>query len=130
MIKKIAKNISKVGASFYGMNDLIKKTGHHLILPFYHSVTDENPVHIKNLYQPRAVEQFKNDIDFLLKHYESISLKELMVLNREGELIDKNCFHLTFDDGLSQFYHIVAPILKERNIHATVFLNSDFSTSL
>ena len=78
MIKKIAKNISKVGASFYGMNDLIKKTGHHLILPFYHSVTDENPVHIKNLYQPRAVEQFKNDIDFLLEHYESISLKELI----------------------------------------------------
>ncbi|PIZ06180.1 MAG: polysaccharide deacetylase, partial [Flavobacteriales bacterium CG_4_10_14_0_8_um_filter_32_5] len=38
----------------------------------------------------------------------------------------KNCFHLTFDDGLSEFYHVVAPILLEKKIPATVFLNSNF----
>ena len=38
----------------------------------------------------------------------------------------KKYFHLTFDDGLSEFYSDVAPILKEKGVHATVFLNSKF----
>ena len=62
----------------------------------------------------------------MLEHYQSISLQDLIAQNREGNTIDKNCFHLTFDDGLSEFYTIVAPILKEKNVHATVFLNTDF----
>ncbi|MBL4592270.1 MAG: polysaccharide deacetylase family protein [Flavobacteriales bacterium] len=108
------------------MDSLIKKTDHNLILPFYHIVSDDNPVHIKNLYQPRSIKRFKEDLAFLLENYKSISLKELISLNKEGKTIDENCFHLTFDDGLSEFYTVVAPILKEKNIHATVFLNSNF----
>ena len=105
---------------------MIKKSGQHLLLPFYHIVSDDNPIHVKNLYQPRSVQEFKDDLDFLLTHYESISLKQLIKLNKEGKSIDKNYFHLTFDDGLSEFYTIAAPILKEKNIHATIFLNTDF----
>jgi peptidoglycan/xylan/chitin deacetylase (PgdA/CDA1 family) len=35
-------------------------------------------------------------------------------------------FHLTFDDGLSEVYHTVLPILIEKGIPATVFVNSQF----
>jgi peptidoglycan/xylan/chitin deacetylase (PgdA/CDA1 family) len=126
MIKKTIKNISNLGADIYSLDGLIKKTNHRLILPFYHAVTDNTPVHIKNLYKPRGVEQFVADLDFLLKHYKSISLQELIALNKSGEPLSENCFHLTFDDGLKEFYTTVAPILKERGVHATVFLNSDF----
>ena len=59
------------------MDALIKKTGHNIILPFYHIVTDETPIHIKHLYKSRNIKDFKADLDFLLEHYESISLKEL-----------------------------------------------------
>jgi len=120
------KNISNLGSALYSIDSLIKKSGQHLILPFYHVVSDENPIHIKNLYQPRSIQRFKDDIDFLLENYKSISLQELITLNKEGKTINENCFHLTFDDGLSEFYTVVAPILKEKNVHATVFLNSDF----
>jgi peptidoglycan/xylan/chitin deacetylase (PgdA/CDA1 family) len=126
MIKKIVKNISKISGSLHNMDDLIKKSGHNIILPFYHAVTDDCPIHIKNLYEPRSVESFKSDLDFLLEHFESISLKRLLEIKHNEEIPDKNYFHLTFDDGLSEFYHVVAPILKEKKIHATVFLNSDF----
>lgn len=95
-------------------------------MPFYHAVTDFCPVHIKYLYQPRSIQQFKEDLDFLLENYQSISLQELIALNKEGKAINKNYFHLTFDDGLSEFYAVVAPILKEKGVHATVFLNTDF----
>jgi peptidoglycan/xylan/chitin deacetylase (PgdA/CDA1 family) len=126
MIKNTAKNISNLGATVYSLDSLIKKTNHRLILPFYHVVSDENPIHIKNLYKPRCIKQFKEDLDFLLENYKSISLEELIEINQSNKTIAKNCFHLTFDDGLKEFYTVVAPILKERNVHATVFLNSDF----
>lgn len=126
MIKKIAKNISNCGASLYGMKHLIQKSGHTIVLPFYHAVTDENPIHIKHLYTPRSVDAFKNDIQFLTENYTSISLERLIELKRGGEAIKENYFHLTFDDGLSEFYEVIAPLLKEKKIHATVFLNSDF----
>ena len=126
MIKKIVKHISNYGASRCSMKGLIHKSGQAIVLPFYHAVTDENPIHIKHLYTPRSVEAFKNDIEFLTENYTSISLEKLIELQRGDAVEKQNYFHLTFDDGLSEFYEVVAPILKEKNIHATVFLNSDF----
>lgn len=126
MIKKIAKNISKIGASLYSMNYLTSKSEHYVLLPFYHAVTDESLIHIKNLYQPRGVEEFKKDLDFLLENFQSVSLNKLIEINKSGKKVKENCFHLTFDDGLKEFYTTVAPILKERGVHATIFLNSDF----
>jgi peptidoglycan/xylan/chitin deacetylase (PgdA/CDA1 family) len=35
-------------------------------------------------------------------------------------------FFLSFDDGLSEIYHTIAPILMEKGIPATFFLNTDF----
>ena len=108
----------------YSLDSLIKKTGHNLILPFYHCVADNTPIHIKHLYQARTIEQFEADLDFLLEHLKSISLEDVIELN--GKQPTEPSFHLTFDDGLSEFYTIISPILKEKNIHATVFLNTDF----
>ena len=126
MVKKIAKTISKIGAPLYGVKGLIRKTGQHIVLPFYHSVANNTPIHIQHLYQSRSITSFKADLDFLLTHYKSISLHQLIELNDSDEEIDENYFHITFDDGLREFYDVVAPILKEKQVHATVFLNSDF----
>tara|TARA_B100000809_G_C15123410_1_gene525205 strand:- start:1331 stop:2272 length:942 start_codon:yes stop_codon:yes gene_type:complete len=126
MIKKTIKNIADFGSTFYNLKGLVRKTKHRLILPFYHLVSDETPKHVQHLYTARRIEKFKEDLDFLLKHYKSISLQELITLNKSGKAITENCFHLTFDDGLKEFYTVVAPMLKERGVHATVFLNADF----
>jgi len=126
MIKNLAKNISKLSGTVFSLETLIKKTGNLLILPFYHLVSNGNPIHVKNLYEPRSIERFTADLDFLLNHYKSISLSELIEMNQSDKTITENYFHLTFDDGLKEFYTIVAPILKARNVHATVFLNSNF----
>ena len=126
MIKKTIKNISNFGSTIYSLEGLARKTKQRLILPFYHLVSDETPKHVQHLYAARSIERFKEDLDFLLKHYNSISLEELITLNKSGKAIIDNCFHITFDDGLKEFYTVVAPILKERGVHATVFLNADF----
>ncbi|MCF6349853.1 MAG: polysaccharide deacetylase family protein [Flavobacteriaceae bacterium] len=108
------------------LNTLIKATKQQIILPFYHLVTDKTPNFIKHLYQPKTIVQFKNDLEALLKHYSPISLQELILINQGKKNVLKPSFHLTFDDGLSNFYKIIAPILIEKNISATIFLNTDF----
>ena len=118
--------MSNLGSIFYSLEGVARKTKQHLILPFYHLVSDNTPKHVEHLYTARSITRFKDDLDFLLQHYKSISLKELIAINKSGEAITENCFHLTFDDGLQEFYTVVAPILKERGVHATVFLNSAF----
>ena len=110
----------------FSHKQLIRLSGKKLILPFYHIVSDNNPTHIAHLYPHKSISSFRNDLDYLLKHFEPISLKELIEIKKNNLPLQKNCFHLTFDDGLSEFYHVVAPILLEKKIPATVFLNSNF----
>ncbi len=65
--------------------------------------------------------QFEREIDFLLTKYKPISLSEISTYESKAP-----AFHLTFDDGLSQCYHTVAPILLRKGVPATFFLNNNF----
>jgi len=78
------------------------------------------------LYLPRSEQQFRNDLEYLLKYYDPIGLPELLQIKNGEKELTKNSFHLTFDDGLSEFYHVAASILKEYGVPATIFLNTDF----
>lgn len=108
------------------LKTLIKISNQQILLPFYHLVTDENPKYIKSLYSPKNVIQFKAELNVLLKYFQPISLEELFAIKKGQKKITKPYFHLTFDDGLSNFHEIIAPILIEKKIPATVFLNTDF----
>lgn len=108
------------------LKTLIKASNQQILLPFYHLVSDKNPVFIKHLYSPKNVLNFTEDLDIFLKNYHPISLEELILIQNGKKSISKPCFHLTFDDGLSNFYDVIAPILIEKNIPATVFLNTNF----
>ena len=101
-------------------------SGQRVILPFYHVVSDIEKPHYKNLYPIKSVSEFEEDLDFLLKYFKPISLSELIELVESGKKSKEKVFHLTFDDGLSELYNVVAPILKEKNIPATFFINTDF----
>ena len=68
-------------------------SGNKLLLPFYHSVTDHTPIHLKHLYSPRSIQEFKKDLDYLLEYYLPISLHELIEITKSNKLLDKNCFH-------------------------------------
>jgi len=108
------------------LRTLINISKQQLILPFYHLVSDDAPHFVNGLYKPKSIQQFKTDLDFLLKYYQPITLEQVIHYNKGKIKLEKPSFHLTFDDGLANFYHIVAPILTEKKIPATVFLNTDF----
>ena len=107
------------------LKNLISGSKQRVLLPFYHKVIDDKNSFAKDLYIPRKIIDFKNDLDVLSKYYKSISLQEFISISKQKS-IKENYFHLTFDDGLSNFYKIVAPILVEKKIAATVFINTDF----
>ncbi len=98
----------------------------NIIFPFYHIVSPINPPHIASIYKPKKPEEFRQDLDKLLEYFQPISLEEVFHYQQTGTQPEKPSFHLTIDDGLKESYTVIAPILKEKNIPATFFINPKF----
>lgn len=93
------------------------------VVPAYHVVSDEDVVHVKHLYFYKDERQFKNDIDFLLKHHAPITAGELKkAVANSRETKGKRSILFTFDDGLRENYEVIAPILKSKGVPAIFFL--------
>jgi hypothetical protein len=73
----------------------------------------------------RSLKTFRADLDFLLKHYEPVGLEELKSHDKRNRR-SKPAMFLSFDDGLSEIYHVVAPVLIAKGIPAAFFVNTDF----
>jgi len=97
-----------------------------IISVFYHSISDNELPHIKYLYKIKSKKDFIKDLDFLLKKYKPIDFWQLKKHINKEQIITKKSFFLSFDDGLRECYHTIAPILKQKGVPATFFLNSDF----
>ncbi len=88
------------------------------VLPFYHTVSDHPLPHFSELKYFRSKKRFLDDLDFFTSHFENISMAEV------GK--EKKSFHLSFDDGMAEMYSVVFPILQEKKLDATFFINTDF----
>lgn len=106
---------------------LIKWTGHgELIILYYHVVNDNEMPHIRNKHKYKGITQFTDDLEFLLKHYCPIGLKEAIHWVRGDNNLPPNRFLLTFDDGFREINDVIAPILLDKGIPATFFITSVF----
>lgn len=119
MSKGIARSISIQASRFYNMKRLLK-IKRPVFLPFYHVVSNEKLPHILN-YNYRNTVQFEKELDFFLKYFTPVTLKELDA----GEY-PENAFHLSFDDGLRECFDVIAPVLLRKGVPATFFLNPGF----
>ena len=97
-----------------------------MIFPFYHTVSDSSLPYISNLYPLRSIREFKSDLEYFCKYFEPVGIEEVHSLVKSKESSSKPIFHLTFDDGLREVYDVIAPILKNKGIPATFFVNTDF----
>ncbi len=103
-----------------------KSLGQRLILPFYHAVSDEPPTHLRSLYHVRTMKQFEADIDFLLRHYQPLSIHQLHQHIQQKTQPSKPSFFLSFDDGLREFKDNAWPVLKRKGVPVALFVNSAF----
>lgn len=110
----------------WGLEKLRKNIPLNCLFPLYHAVSDTPIPYINALYKHKSKTHFINDLDYLLKYFQPVTLKECIAQIELGKPFEKPSFHLTFDDGLRSFYEVVATVLIEKNISATCFVNSQF----
>jgi len=97
-----------------------------LLIPYYHMVSNERIAHVCHLSSYKNEKQFVDDMDFFCSRYHPISLFDLVDHVKHGKILKNNSFILTFDDGYSQMYSTVAPLLIKKGIPAVFFLNTEF----
>lgn len=117
----ISQGFAKIPFSF-----LEKLTGTRTVIVYYHIVNDGNVPHAKHLHPIKNTREFKEDLDFLLKTFSPMGLRELLDDLKCGRSSTKRSFLLTFDDGYREISDVIAPILFEKGITATFFVNSAF----
>jgi peptidoglycan/xylan/chitin deacetylase (PgdA/CDA1 family) len=127
MLSKInAKGYLKKAYNRFTIKELVDKTKQNLLLPFYHTISNQRVNHISNLYPVRNEQLFIKDIDFLLKHFEPVNIDVINTKIKNNELFTKPSFHISFDDGLSELYDTVLPLLEKKGVPATFFINTEF----
>jgi len=83
----------------------------------YHHIGDK-----KNWLYVRP-EIFRQQMDYLLeKGYTTVTLGEVVAALNSGTSLPAKPIVLTFDDGYRDFFTNAFPILRERNLKATVFV--------
>ncbi|MFL1465513.1 polysaccharide deacetylase family protein [Marinobacter sp. HN1S83] len=71
------------------------------------------------------VEQFKRQVEIIKKHFNPLTLRELMTAHEEGR-VPKHAVCVTFDDGYADFAELAFPILKRAGVPATLFVTTGF----
>ena len=67
------------------------------------------------------VSLFKEQVDYLLKHYNIITMEQLIdAIDHHKEFPAKSAL-LTFDDGYIDYFHSVFPILDEKGIQGSFY---------
>ncbi len=74
----------------------------------------------------RTPKQFSEDLAYLKKHYECLSLSELCERLKTRQPFRRRAVVLTFDDGYRDNYTEAAPLLKKAGIPATFFVSTAY----
>jgi peptidoglycan/xylan/chitin deacetylase (PgdA/CDA1 family) len=101
-------------------------SGVTLVVPYYHIVSDEVVPHVNHLYRFRTIAEFTADVEFFMRHFEPVTLDDIVQSLNGSRTLPRFCFHLTFDDGFREIHDIVAPLLQSAGAPATFFLNTAY----
>lgn len=111
-----------------GFHRLLRlRTRRTLTIVLYHGVGSTGGVGIYN-YRGKIVspETFARHLAYYAAHYTVLPLDEAVSRLMRGEPMPPYPLAITFDDGYRNNYTHAFPLLKSRNMPATVFLTTDF----
>jgi len=123
---KMASDLLTKGAARIPMEWVRPLSGVSLVVPYYHMVSDTPVPHVSHLYRFKTIREFAEDLEFLLRHFEPITLSDIVDALNGMCRLNRPCFHLTFDDGFREMHDIVAPVLERAGVPATFFVNTAF----
>lgn len=116
-------------SGFYYILKFINRKKIRILL--YHGV--DNSQTDFNLNEPSlivSIENFKKQIRYLSKHYNVISLYDLVSYIKKKIPFPPNSVVITFDDGLKNNFISAFPILQKYDVTATIFLITDYINTL
>jgi peptidoglycan/xylan/chitin deacetylase (PgdA/CDA1 family) len=122
MFKPLLKRIAgSVPLSAYGL--FIRRDALGL---YYHVVSDGSLPHIRHLYPYKSKRAFENDLLYLAENFNLITYEQLAAHYSGGERLKPKSLILTFDDGLSECYSVVRPLLLTHGIPCVFFIPTDY----
>ena len=93
-----------------------------LVSVFYHIVSAAKLPHVSALYSYKTPEAFEHDLLFLKNNYALVT-HEQVVAHREYRVgLSPNAAQISFDDGFSECFDIVRPLLLKHQVPCTFFL--------
>ncbi len=95
-------------------------------LPLYHTVSDKDLPHIRNVIRYKNTRQFEEDLDYMSRYFQFMDWQEFKDFMSGNFKPAKKIALLTFDDGFREFYDTVAPVLERKGIYACNFVNPAF----
>jgi len=122
----IFKDVFLSTATVFPIAWLNRVSSIEVLLPYHHVVSDEYLPHIKGLYNYKNEQQFKDDLDWLLRYRTPVHPDELLYSMVEKKPFPVNTFLLTFDDGFREVFELIAPILLKKGVPAIFFINPSF----
>jgi peptidoglycan/xylan/chitin deacetylase (PgdA/CDA1 family) len=93
---------------------------------YYHTVRDRHLPHLRYIRHFKSLDELEKDLDYLAKGHQFIALTQLQESLQNGQPLPKHSLVLSFDDGFSEIYTHIAPLLSRKGIPAVFFLTTDF----
>lgn len=97
----------------------------------YHRILDDNPASFafdEDLISATSA-SFRQQMEFVRRHFQIVSFADLQRCAQENKAWPARALIVTFDDGYADNYSHAFPILKEKNVPATIFLATNFMES-
>jgi peptidoglycan/xylan/chitin deacetylase (PgdA/CDA1 family) len=90
----------------------------------YHGIGDRSHPALSGLYDEISADAFARQLDFLQARYDILPLHEAIWRSQQRDAPQRPLCAITFDDGLRSVYTHAYPILRERGLTATSFVNT------
>jgi peptidoglycan/xylan/chitin deacetylase (PgdA/CDA1 family) len=91
-----------------------------LTIVMYHYVRDLSRTRYPGI-KGRDVASFRRQLDYLGTHHTVVTAQQVIAAVKHGEPLAENAVWLTFDDGYSDHYSVVFPLLHERGWQGSFF---------
>lgn len=97
-----------------------------LILAYHAVVSGDRPY---DLWTHLHVDRFREQVQFLKRHYQLLSLRDAVDKLARGQDLPTNAAVITFDDGYENNSSVAFPVLQQEQVPATMFLTTGFLDS-
>lgn len=93
---------------------------------FYHAVSDDYLPHQQHIYPPESLARFEAAMRWVKRNCRPVGYDEVHAHFLEGRPLPSRALHLSFDDGFSQCFDLMRPILIGFAIPCTFFVATDW----